>query len=106
MENKPNKSIGYLAPQYYEAKPYSYYGNIEAVNIVLIKFAMLAKFVEEPDWYVKGAALYFTYGNEFYVIEPGCVDTTAGRFDRISRELEDALYEVGAYDMFYAGMMD
>lgn len=106
MENKRQKNIGYLAPQYYEAKIYSYYGNIKDVNLVLMKFVKLAKSVEEPDWYVKGAALYFTYENEYYVIEPGCVDTTAGRFDRISRELEDALYEVGAYDMFYAGMMD
>ena len=77
-----------------------------AINEVLKEFTIKAHNVEEPDWYVKGACLYFTYDEEYYAIGPTSINTTAEIFDRLSRLLEDALYDAGAYDMFYAGMID
>ncbi len=105
LVNRP-KTIGYQAPQYYNAKDYRDYRHITAINGVLEDFAKQAQSIDEPDWYIKGASLYFTYENEYYVIWPGDVDTTPGVFDRMSYRLIDALYDAGASDMFYAGMMD
>jgi len=104
-ENR-KKNIGYLAPQYYDAQSYIECPNIMAINEVLKEFTIKAQNMAEPDWYVKGACLYFTYDEVYYVIGPTCIDTTAEIFDRLSFQLEDALYDAGAYDMFYAGMID
>lgn len=106
INQKRNKSIGYHAPQYWHAKSYSDCPDIEKINRVLDVFKEKAKHTEEPDWYVKGACLYFTYNDDYYEMGPGSIDTTPEIFDRLSRELEDALYEIGAYDMFYGGMID
>ena len=103
---KRNKTIGYHAPQYWHAKSYHDCPDIQKINRVLEVFKEKAKHTKEPDWYVKGACLYFTYDDDYYAMGPGSIDTTPEIFDRLSRELEDALYEIGAYDMFYGGMID
>lgn len=103
---KRNKTIGYHAPQYWHTKSYRDCSDIEKINRVLEVFKEKAKHTEEPDWYVKGACLYFTYNDDYYEMGPGSINTTPEIFDRLSRELEDALYEIGAYDMFYGGMID
>lgn len=106
-ENIPKrKSLGYRARQYWDAKDYMACPNIEAINKVLLRFRERAKTVNEPNWYVKGACLYFTFSEEFYEIGCTSIDSTPEIFDVLSSELEDALYEVGAYDMAYIGLID
>ena len=105
MEQR-NKSIGYHAQQYWNAKSYLDCPDIEKINRVLDVFKEKAKHTETPEWYVKGACLYFTYKGDYYAVGPGSIDATAEIFDCLSDELEDALYEMGAYDMFYGGMID
>ena len=104
--SEKKKSIGYHAPQYHNAKEYGECRHIEKINAVMMEFSLKAIKTERPDWYVKGAELFFTYEDEYYVIYPSDLGTSSEVFDRLSRDLEDALYEAGAYDMFYGGMMD
>ncbi len=101
-----NKRIGYLAPQYWDAKSYLDCPDSGELNRVLEEFKRKAKSKERPCWHVKNACLYFTYHDTCYVLGHGSMDTTPEIFECLIDELEDALYEIGAYDMFYAGMMD
>ena len=55
---------------------------------------------------MKGATLYFTYKEKYYEVWPGRLDCTGEVFEELVDELIDRMYELGAYDMFYAGMMD
>lgn len=103
---KERKSIGYHAQQYWEAKSYLDCPNIKRIETALDKFRERARNTEPPSWYVKGACLYFTYNGDYYVMGPGSIDVTPEIFDCLSRALEDALYDIGAYDTFYAGMID
>lgn len=102
METK--KTIGYQAPQYFHTS-----GNpkdIPEVKQILDEFTEIAKNKELPQWYVKNAALYFTYEGQYYKIGPGDLKTDSRIFDGLCHLLIDRLYEIGAYDMFNACMPD
>lgn len=105
MEQR-NKSIGYLAPQYWNAKGCKECPIANEINKVLDVFKEKAKYIEQPEWYVKGACMYFTYNEDYYAIGHRNIDTSPEIFGRLACDLEDALYEIGAYDMYYAGMLD
>ena len=62
--------------------------------------------MSQPDWYIKGAALYFTYNEECYVILPQHLSTSDEIFEDLVDDMTERLYIIGAYDMFYSGMMD
>ena len=102
MEKK--KTIGYQAPQYFHIS-----GNpedIPEVKRILEEFTEIAKNEVIPQWYVKNAALYFTYEGKYYMIGPGNLKTDSRIFDGLCHRLIDRLYEIGAYDMFDACMLD
>ncbi len=98
------KEIGYRAPQYSKTEP-SLQGLPEFKDL-FDEFAEKAKHTAQPCWYVKGATLYFTYKEKYYEVWPGRLDCTGEVFEELVDELIDRMYELGAYDMFYAGMMD
>lgn len=98
-----NKTIGYQAPQFRGAKSILELGDefIELVEEFKIKARQQC-----ASWPEKYAGLYFMYkGEPYYVgtLELVCYD---GEFVMIERELTDRLFELVAYEMFYAGMMD
>ena len=103
---KPLKTIGYHHQKYWEAIDYTTANRIPEIDKVLEKFKEKAKTTKEPDWYVKWAALYFTYDGKAYVIGGSDIDASPEVFDVLEREITDALYSVGAYEMFYGGMID
>ncbi len=55
---------------------------------------------------MKNAILYFTYEENVYYISGNSIDSSGEIFDSLSKRIEDELYFVGTYDMFYAGMID
>jgi len=65
-----------------------------------------ARNTSEPEWPVKGADLYYTYRDRYYHVGPEHFGCSGEVFEVLSDELIDALYEAGARDMFYAGMLD
>ena len=97
------KDIGYLAPQYYHIGTSEYPPEIDRL---LDGFAAEAAHIEQPGWYVKYAAVYFAYQGKYYVVGPGRLDCSGEVFERLADDIIDRLYEMGAYDMFYSGMMD
>lgn len=97
------KNIGYLAPQYYHVDTSEYPPEIDRL---LDGFTAEAAHIEQPDWYVKYAAVYFTYQGKHYVVRPGRLDCSGEVFERLADDMIDRLYELGAYDMFYSGMLD
>ena len=106
MYPERKKTIGYRHQKYWDAASYSDTNHIPAINDILKKYKEKAKTTPVPDWYVKWAALYFTYEEETYVIGAGDISAEPEVFDVLEREITEDLYLVGAYDMFYAGMMD
>ena len=100
------KTIGYRHAKYEGAVDYTSAGHIPAINTLLQSYREKARSAKAPDWYVKGAALYFTYEEKAYVIHPADLGTSSEVFDTLERALTDDLFAIGAYDMFYAGMMD
>ena len=50
--------------------------------------------------------MYFTYNEDYYAIGHRNIDTSPEILGRLACDLEDALYGIGAYDMYYAGMLD
>ena len=55
---------------------------------------------------MKYAAVYFTYQGKHYVGRPGRLDCSGEVFERLADDMIDRLYKLGAYDMFYSGMLD
>lgn len=106
MENMKKKNIGYVAPQYYNAKEYMECPNNETINEVLKVYTIEAKSMEQPIWYEKYVSLYFTYEDECYVIGPDSIETTPEIFMCLSDKIIDSLYKVGAYEMYCSGMLD
>ena len=98
------KKIGYLASQYYKIE--TSLKELPQFENLFDEFAEKAKHTAQPCWYVKGATLYFTYKEKYYEVWPGRLDCTGEVFEELVDELIDRMYELGAYDMFYAGMMD
>ena len=102
---KPKK-LGHLDKMHWKAKLYSEYKHIPEINAILKKYTVGARTVEQPTWPAKRAEIYFMYKRKSYVISPGCIDTTDEIFEVLSNDIIDDLYRVGAYCMFYAGMLD
>lgn len=100
------KTIGYRHAKYAAAVDYASTMHIPALNTLLLSYSEKAKSAKAPIWYVKGAALYFTYDEKAYVIHPADLGTSSEVLDTLERTLTDDLFALGAYDMFYAGMMD
>nr|MBQ6242195.1 hypothetical protein [Lachnospiraceae bacterium] len=98
------KTVGALGPQYYHTKGWKDCPN--EFKTLFEEFRQKALEPYQPLWYVKYAAVYFTYQDECYVVGPGTLDCSEEVFEHLSRELIDRLYELGAYEMFYSGMMD
>lgn len=98
------KNIGYLAPQYYR--------NVQNVSELGEEFQRVFEKMGEkartsnPQWIEKNASMYFMFNDKPYRVEPSDLGCSSSEFARISRELEDVLYQMGAYEMFYSGMLD
>ena len=98
------KTIGYLQPKYYHITERA--DSIPAVRELIQEYTEKAKHMRGLPYFIKYAALYFTYRGKCYCIHPGTLDTSNEVFERLERELTDRLYALGAYDMFYSGMLD
>ena len=98
-----NKTIGYQAPQFRNAKSILELGNefLELVEEFKIKARQQC-----ASWPEKYAGLYFMYEGEPYYVGTGALACEDEEFVMIERELTDRLYELGAYEIFYAGMLD
>ena len=70
------------------------------------KYKKKAQKVHEPCYQVKGAQIFFTYNNYYYQVSPWRLACSGEVFEILSDDLIDAMYTLGAYDMFYAGMVD
>ena len=97
------KEIGYLAPQYYHPASITELG--PAFQALVEEFRIKAR-EAKPDWYEKGACVYFMYEGKAYCVGPGTLDSDSDHVACIAGELINALYALGAYEMFYSGMMD
>lgn len=101
-----NKKTGYLHQKYWHPKNYTDSMHIPAINDFIPKYAEKAKQIEKPDWYAKYAGLYFTYDGEAYALYPGDINTSAEIFAILEDDFADDLYNIGAYDIYCAGMID
>ncbi len=105
------KSCGYLMSKYMDHSicivccdaPHT---GIPSVDAVLDQFEETAKTTRIPEWDIKYAALYFTFDEQVYRISPSRFNQCDAAFELLVNDLIDALWNVGAYDMFYSGMMD
>lgn len=105
-ESVPGKramTIGYQAPQFKGAQSILKLG--PAFRALADEYRIKAR-ESKPEWYEKYACIYFMYEGKPYLIGPGTLDTDDHHFACIERELIRDLYRLGAYEMFYAGMMD
>lgn len=101
-----NKKIGYLHEKYWSSKSYAETMHMLDINSLIQKYTEKAKTIEEPCWYAKGVALYFTYNEDVFVIYPDDINTSPEKFEILQSELVDDLYNAGAYDMFCSGDID
>lgn len=106
MSPKRRKTIGHLYEKYW--RDVNDAGKITApiFQEVIEEFRMKAKQFRQPCWYVKNAYLYFTYEDGVHRIHSGHFNCSDEVFECLVEELIDRLYELGAYDMFYSGMID
>ena len=100
------KKIGYQHQKYWNAKNYSDFGHIRPINRLLRRYRRMARRTPQPEWYIKYASLSFSYGEDAFVLYPQSIDATGEVFGLLVNSLIDDLYTLGAYDMFYGGMMD
>ena len=75
-------------------------------SAILDQFEETAKTTRIPEWDIKYAALYFTFDEQVYRISPSRFNQCDAAFELLVNDLIDALWNVGAYDMFYSGMMN
>ena len=99
-----NKRIGYLAQQYWDIRDNDDLPT--EFNELFDRFKSRAQCVQEPDYLVKGAQIFFTYKDDYYQISPWRLSCSEEVFELIEADLIDEMYKLGAYDMFYAGMID
>ena len=106
--NMRNKSIGYLADGYFRDTIHvsNDIEGISAINKMLDRYVEKAKETKQPEWHVKYAAIYFTYEDKYYVIYPSRLSTSSEIFENLADSIIDDLFDLGAYDMFYSGMLD
>ncbi|MCR5811427.1 MAG: hypothetical protein K6G34_08505 [Lachnospiraceae bacterium] len=102
MEKK--KQIGYLAQQYWDVR---YKEDLPPeFNKLFDRFKRKAQRVQEPCYLVKGAQIFFTYKDDYYQVSPWRLSCSEEVFELLEEDLIDEMYKLGAYDMFYAGMID
>ena len=101
-----NKKIGYLHQKYWHPKEYRDLMHIPALNDLISKYTAIASQTEQPNWYVKGVGLYFTFEDEAYAMYPGDIHTSAEIFELLENGFAEDLYSIGAYDLYCAGMLD
>lgn len=100
------KTIGYLAPQYYKCKSIAECPDYRKFKNIFDHYAKEAKTVRQPDWYEKHACLYIMYDKKAYCIYPDLISASPEIFGGLANKMIDETYEIGAYEMFYAGMLD
>lgn len=102
MEKK--KTIGYLAQQYWDVR---YKDDLPPeFDELFDRFKRIAQHVKEPCYPIKGAQIFFTYEGNYYQLSPNRLSCSQEVFELLEADLIDSMYKLGAYDMFYAGMMD
>ena len=108
MRTEKKKSLGYLGPQYRDIgwdSPTDIC-EIPAFKAVIEEFRERASHTKQPCWPVKYASLYLTFQEKYYALFPSDLRTSDEIFEVLVDDLKDRLYELGAYDMFYGGMLD
>lgn len=106
--NTHNKTIGYFASQY-RNDPIAVdrdTDGLDAICRMLDGYIDRVKNSWQPEWYVKNAAIYFTYDGKYYVVYPARLHTSSEIFERFANSVIDDLFALGAYDIFYSGMLD
>ena len=101
-----NKKIGYLVRQYWDLEGKASSEEPAPLSSLFDEFKAEAEKTEQPCWPVKHAAVYYTYNGGYYKVGPGRLDCTQEVFEVLADRLIDRMYELGAYDMFYSGMLD
>ena len=98
------KTIGYLAPQYWNIR---YKDDLPpAFDKLFDRYKRRAQHVHEISYLIKGAQIFFTYEGKYYQVSPWRLSCSAEVFELLEADLIDSMYKLGAYDMFYAGMID
>ena len=105
-----DKEIGYMADKYREIGINNRFrresGEPEGFTEMFDRYKKWAAEMKQPEWYVKGAAVYYTYKDEVYVVKPVRLACSNEVFECLSDGLTESMYKLGAYDMFYSGEMD
>ena len=102
MERK--KTIGYLAPQYLDVR---YKDDLPPeLDKLFDRYKRRTQHFQEPCYFVKGAQIFFTYEDNYYQVSPWRLSCSAEVFELLEADLIDSMYKLGAYDMFYAGIID
>ena len=101
-----NKTIGYVAPQYYDVYMSRCSEEPPELTALFDEFKREAQNISQPCWPVKNATVLYTYKGKCFVVDPWRMDCTQEVFEKLARSLIDRMYELGAYDMFYTGMLD
>ena len=101
-----SKKIGYQHQKYWHPKSYVAFMHVPAINDLIPKYVERARNTNEPDWYAKDVALYFTYEDEAYALYPSNIHASPEVFELLENDFADDLYDVGAYDIYCSGMMD
>ena len=98
------KTIGYLAQQYWDVR---YKDALPPeFDELFDSFKKKAQRIQAPDYQVKGAQIFFTYEGDYYQVSPWRLSCSEEVFELLEADLIDAMYKLGAYDMFYAGEID
>ena len=109
-EMSMDKTIGYMAEKYWEIGINNRFrresGEPDEFGEMFDRYRKKAAGEKQPEWYVKGAAVYYTYKDEVYVVKPGRLACSNEVFECLSDGLIESMYKLGAYDMFYSGEMD
>lgn len=95
------KSIGFRHPQYSQAPDYAGIRHIPALNEVLDTYTRQARQTPQPDWHLKNAILYFTYGEQGYALGPDSLHTTPEIFGLLAGAIMKALQAHDACDLAY-----
>ena len=105
-EETHKKTIGYLAQQYWEIERNGCSGEPAALTPLFDEAREAAQEIDQPCWPVKHATIYYTYEGKCYSTGPWRMDCTQEVFEVMADTLIDHMYKLGAYDMFYSGMLD
>lgn len=97
------KNLGYCSPLFNQKESARVLG--KDFNDLIDKYKEIAK-TRYASWPEKYASLSFMYKGKPYYIGKTELECDDMQFVMVERDLTAELYRLGAYDVFYTGMLD